>query len=76
MKYEDLKKSCEGKTLPLVGKNEHGENVIVESGCEKWSYCDERWDRNFFKTTTAQSNGWTRTNIFFEDGATVEFYTK
>lgn len=76
MTYAKLAKRTEGHTLPLAGTNEDGENVIIDRGCDKWSYAGDSWERNFFKLTTAQHNGWTRVNFVYEDGSTDEFYTK
>lgn len=76
MTYAELKKLTEGKTLPLTAKNEDGENQIISHGTDKWTYAEETWNRNFFKITTAQHNGWTRINLIYEDGATEELYQK
>ena len=76
MTYEELKKLCAGKHLPITAKNEDGENIIIEQGVQTWSTEYETWDRNFFKIVTAQRNGWTRINLIFEDGASDELYQK
>lgn len=76
MTYKELEKLTKGKTLPICGKNEDGENVIIEHKTERWTYKNESWERKFFKLTTAQNNGCTRHNCIFEDGSTEEFYTK
>lgn len=45
----------------LFGENENGEDVIFDIFCE-----------NALKVDTLQSNGWTRTNIYWLDDKTVE----
>lgn len=71
MTYKELEKLTEGKTFPICGTNEDGENVIIEHGYnEEWS------GGKFFKLTTAQHNGWMRTNYIFEDGTVEELYKK
>ena len=67
MTYQELHQMCNSKQLPIVAKNEDGENVIIEQGCDK---------ENFFKLTTAQSNGWTRINLIYEGGSSDELYQK
>ena len=76
MTYNELEKLTEGKKLPFAGKNESGENVIIDRGCDRWSYRGEAWEKNFFKLTTAQSNGWVRINFVYDDGSTDELYQK
>ena len=68
MTYQELKNLTDGKQLPIAGKNEDGENVIVSHG--------KIGDRKYYKLTTAQSNGWTRYNYVYEDGDTEESYAK
>lgn len=68
MTYQKLQQLTEGLPLPLAGKNEHGENVIIELG----SSCDNP----FFKLITSQYNGWTRINLIYEDGSSDEFYRR
>lgn len=67
MTYQEIKQLCQGKHLPTTAKNEDGENVIIEQGCD---------EMNFFKLTTAQNNGWARINLIYEDGSTDELYQK
>lgn len=74
MTYQQIKTLCNGKNLPIAAQNEDGENVIIKHGCDKWTYKEESWERNFFELVTAQHNGWTRHNIIFENGSTEEFY--
>ena len=76
MTYQELSRLCEGKHLPIAAKNEDGENVLIERVCEKLSYAGQNWERNLFRLTTAQHNGWSRINTIFEDGTTEEFYVK
>lgn len=76
MTYLELKKLTAGYQLPIAGKNEHGENVIIQHMTDKWSYNGATWERKYFQLTTAQNNGWTRHNFIYEDGDSEEFYTK
>ena len=68
MTYQELKKLCEGKHLPISGKNVDGENVIIAHGKDQ--------ERSFYKLTTAQHNGWTRINFVYEDETHEELYKK
>lgn len=61
--YEKLLKA-HGKISDLVGKNEHGENVIVSI------------NDNFAVVTTLQNNGWLRSNTYYPDGTETEEYEK
>lgn len=54
--------------LPLVYTNEDGENVIV--GFQKFG------DESAYVLTTYQNNGWSRTNIYHEDGTYEELYDR
>ena len=76
MTYAELKDLCAGKSFPVAGKNEDGENVIIAHGCQHLIYEDIKLDRPYFELTTAQHNGWTRHNFVFEDGITEEFYER
>lgn len=76
MTYKELNRLCKDKSLPITAKNEDGENIIIERGCDKWSYGSDHWERNFFKIVTAQHNGWTRINFIYEDGTTEELYQR
>ncbi len=55
-------------TLPKVGTNEKGENVIVEYGYNS--------NGRYVRTATAQQNGWLRINYYYEDGTKEEFFDK
>lgn len=68
MTYKKLKELTNGKQLPVAGVNEDGENVIIQHRTAR--------ERNYFRLTTAQHNGWTRVNIIYEDGSTEELYQK
>lgn len=70
MTYKEIEKATKGKTFPLAGKNEDGENIIIQAGR------DDDVGGRFFKLTTAQGNGWTRIEHIFEDGTTTEEYEK
>lgn len=74
MTYREIKSLCMGRHLPIAATNEDGENVIIEQGSERWTYENEKWERHFFKLSTAQHNGWTRINMYFDDNQTDEFY--
>lgn len=76
MTFQELQRICDGKNLPICAKNEDGENVIIERGCDKWAYDGQSWERHFFKLQTAQANGWTRFDFIFDDGATETFYSR
>lgn len=68
MTYTQLQKLTVGRSLPLFGKNEDGENVIIEHGAASGV--------RFFKLTTAQDNGWCRINIIYADSTSEEYYQK
>ena len=67
MDYKTLKKTIAGG-CPLTAENENGEFVLVEEGKENGEH--------FYRTQTLQNNGWTRTNVYWEDGTTEELYEK
>lgn len=66
--YDELVKMTDGKTLPLVGKNEDNEVVIIEAGASEG-------DR-FFRVTTVQHNDWCKINTYWESGTIEETYKK
>lgn len=76
MTYIKLERLTANKNFPLAGVNSDGENVIIEKGVDKWTYQNEGLEREFFKLTTAQHNGFTRINFYYDDGQVDEFYTK
>ena len=49
--------------------NENGESVIV-------SYFFDNEGKGILHVRTLQSNGWSRTNIYYEDGTIEEIYSK
>ena len=67
-KFRDLEKMTSGKNLPLIGKNEDNEVVIIEGGANDGG--------RFFRVTTAQHNDWCRINTYWEDGTIEETYRK
>lgn len=66
--FNKLKRETKGKKFPLFGKNEDGEATIIYHGVSD--------NEEFFKTTTAQSNGWIRVNIYYADGSCEELYER
>lgn len=67
-KFEELVKMTDGKTLPIIGKNEDNEVVIIEAGANE--------DERFFRVTTVQHNDWCRINTYWESGTVEETYKK
>ena len=67
-KFEELAKMTDGKTLPLIGKNEDNEVVIIEAGANE--------GERFFRVTTVQHNDWCRINTYWESGTIEETYKK
>lgn len=45
-------------------KNENNEDIIIEI------------TNDYLKTSTSQSNGWLRINIYYKDRTTEEYYDK
>ena len=68
MTYAEIQQLIEGRSLPLSGKNNDGENVIVHTGNDH--------GRDFFLLIIAQHNGWIRRNYIYADGSAEEFYTR
>lgn len=66
--FYKLKKETKGKSFPIMGKNEAGEATIIYHGVSD--------NEEFFKTTTAQKNGWIRVNIYYADGMCEELYER
>jgi hypothetical protein len=69
MTYQQIKYVTEGFKLPIIGENEHGENVILSQGV------DSRGHR-FYHQQTMQANGWVRINRVYETGETSEEYIR
>ena len=44
MDYNELLQLCVGKSFPIAGKNEHGENVIIAHRCQHWICGDIKID--------------------------------
>lgn len=65
--YDYLDLTKEFSSFPIAGKNENGENVMIE-------HYDG--DEPYFKVTTFQNNGWTRINCYHKDGSIEEIYEK
>ncbi len=68
MSYKKIAGIVAGKSLPVAGRNEHGEAVTIEGGRS----CSGR----FFRVTTAQSNNWCRINTYYENGDSDETYRR
>lgn len=67
--FNQLKRLTSGKQLPFVARSTvTGEAVIIE--------CGHDGEQDFFKTTTSQSNGWNRINIYYADGSVDETYER
>lgn len=64
MTFDEIEKMVSGKGLPICGKNEDDENVLIEKG------------DGCYKLTTAQHNGWTRINLYHRDGSIEEMYER
>ena len=68
MTYEDYYNSLNKvQNFPVVGTNEHGENVMIE-------YYDG--SDPCFKVTTFQNNNWTRIVYLYKSGNFEEHYEK
>ena len=68
MTYIELQQLTAGRLMPIAGKNEDGENVVIHAGSIP--------GREFFLLITAQANGWIRRNYVFADGSAEEFYSR
>lgn len=68
MTYTELQHLTAGRAMPLAGRNEDGENVVIHAGSIP--------GREFFLLITAQANGWIRRNYIYADGSSEEFYTR
>lgn len=68
MSYEKIACVVAGKSLPVAGRNERGEAVVVEGGQSNRG--------RFFRVTTAQSNDWCRINTYYENGDRDETYRR
>ena len=76
MTYKELQELTEGRSLPLFGKNEDGENVIIEHRTEKYTHDLDSIERVYFKISTAQHNGWMKIVHIYDDGSVEGFYRK
>jgi hypothetical protein len=75
MDYREIKAKLVEKgfgvhDLPLVGKNEDGETLIISV------VKDIETGSDAFKVETAQDNGWMRVNIYYKDGTVEELYER
>lgn len=67
--YAEIAQLVGAKSLPLAGRNSHGEAVVIERGS----------DRNlgsFYRVTTSQDNGWCRINTYYENGDQEQTYRR
>jgi hypothetical protein len=67
MTYTELHTLCQGRQLPIAGKNEDGDPVIIEQGKDS---------QPFYIVTTSQPNGWCRVRTYYADGSTEESYRR
>ena len=68
MTYKKIASMIAGSSLPIAGRNEHGEPVVIEGGSSS--------NGKFFRLTTAQSNNWCRINTYYENGTCEETYRR
>lgn len=68
MTYKELKRMLTNKTLPIMGRNQDGEPVLIEEGRNE--------DGHLYQLSTSQDNGWLRINTYYEDGSIDETYSK
>lgn len=67
--FQQLKRLTSGKQLPMVATSSiTNEKVVIECGSDG--------TQDFFRTITAQTNGWNRINTYYADGSTDETYEK
>jgi hypothetical protein len=76
MNYKELQQLCAGKSFPVAGKNDIGENLTITPGRQLMIRGGIQLIRPYFDLATAQHNGWMRHNFIYEDGSTEEFYCK
>lgn len=65
--YEKLTRLFNNSDLPALGTID-GDAVIVSKGKDEAG--------NFYRTETAQKNGWLRINQYYEDGTITETYER
>lgn len=68
--FSRIKKIEADHPLPVVGRNDLGEYVIVDKGP------DGGESGPSYKLITLQDNGWLRINTHYEDGSSEESYKK
>ena len=68
MTYKEIKQKVKGMELPVMGKNEDGEVLIISQGRDDH---DE-----YYQIEVAQHNNWCRINRFYSDGTVTETYKK
>lgn len=56
------------KDLPLSFTNEEGDTCILDTSVADGERC--------YFTLTAQSNNWTRRNVYYPDGTSEELYER
>lgn len=69
--YEEIKQKVEGfgKGCPLSGTDGDSNPIIIGEGRNGES-------GHFYEVQTAQSNGWLRTNTYYENGDTEETFDR
>lgn len=68
MTFEDVKQATvgKGKTLPLIGENDKGEAIFVNSGINE--------NGAYYVIRTAQENGRERVNVYYKNGDAEEYF--
>ena len=71
MTYQEIEQKLltEHITCPCSGKNDEGEDIIIERGYN--GNCVP-----FYRVTTSQDNGWLRINFYYPDGTVTEEYER
>lgn len=66
--FSEIKKMVNGRVLPLLGKNEEGEVLILSQGKDD--------NGEYYQAEVAQHNDWCRINRYYADGTITETYKK
>lgn len=68
MDFHAIEKLLDGKTPPVIGKNDKGENVVIEAGRDE--------SGRFYRIEASQNNGWLRITTIYENGDRDETFRK